>query len=97
MSRLETIKRKNEELRKTIVSKEEAMQLQIEEDTKLRKKLDMVTHWLSRHTEIAPASLESHMKTLDRKINGLACLASERTLEITALKLKLDEKSNIVG
>lgn len=71
MGRCETEKRKNAELRKIIVSKEEAMQLQIKEDTKLRRKLDMVIYWIGKRSLIALASLESHMKAIDRRLNEI--------------------------
>ena len=61
----------NKKLRKIIVDKESAMLRQINEDTNLRRRLDMITNWLNKYTKIAPASLKSHMKSMDRILTPL--------------------------
>ena len=81
MSKYQTEKRKNKELRIIILSKEEAMKLQIKEYAIIKRKLDMIIHWLGNHTGIAPASLESHMKNIDRVL----------------IKTFKNEKSNIIN
>lgn len=64
-------------LRSIIADKENAMQLQIEEDVKLRQQLNIVKKWFSKHTGIAPASLNSHMRSMDRTIDELGITIDE--------------------